>query len=101
MSVVNTGSITELAANIGCEVRAIGKALFKGTECGIVFDHDADSVMVSGYAEGADAECEPIKLRFPFTMGEFWAAVQEADDEGCEMWHAWNDDPEDELANVL
>jgi hypothetical protein len=49
-------------------------------------------VTVSGYAEGADAECEVHRLYFPFD-GEYWdAALEEADYEGCQMWHEWNDD---------
>ena len=85
-------NISELADAIGCKIQSIGKALFKGTECGIVFNATDNGVSVCGYAEGADAECLPIVLRYPFTMAEFWQSVTDADTEGCELWHEWNSD---------
>lgn len=88
-------NINDLAAMIGTSVEGIGKALLKGTECGIVFhEKDFNTAVVCGYAEGADAECPNHDLEYPFTAEEFWAAVKQADDEGCEMWHEWNDDVE-------
>lgn len=90
-------NINHLATMIGTSVDGIGKALYKGTTCGIVFNEkDWYTVTVCGYAEGADAECVPIDLVYPFTRDEFWNAVQEADDEGCELWHEWNDEEEEQ-----
>jgi hypothetical protein len=82
-----------LADEVGVEhPDRIAKAIFKATECGCVFSYDATSVTVSGYAEGADAECQPHTLTFPFTMEDFWSSIEEADAEGVEMWHEWNDE---------
>ena len=71
--------------------KAIARLLFKYTECGCVFDHDQDGVYVSGYAEGADAECERHYLEYPFDGSEWDEVVAMADEEGVEMWHEWND----------
>ena len=70
----------------------IGKQLFKATECGITFSEDPDGIVLGGYAEGADDECPPHRLAYPFTAEVFWSAVKLADEEGCAMWHEWNDD---------
>ena len=88
-------NLSDLAAEIGCKPDCIGKALYKGTQCGICFHEDIVGVQVSGYAEGADAECSTIHLEYPFTAKQFWDAVQEADDEGKAMWHEWNDQEEE------
>jgi hypothetical protein len=53
-------------------------------------------VGVTGYAEGADAECHTHELAFPFTDEAFDAAVKHADEEGCELWEVWNSDQTDE-----
>ena len=74
----------------------VARSLYKYTECGICFTHDEDGVTVAGYAEGADAECQPIRLDYPFTGDAFDAAVEEADADGCAMWHEWNDGDDEE-----
>lgn len=91
-------NIDKLADAIGCKPRGIGKALFKGTECGIVFNATDDGVTVCGYAEGADAECRPVPIAYPFTMEEFWKAAERADSEGCELWHDWNDNLQEPMS---
>jgi hypothetical protein len=68
---------------------SIAKRLFKDTRCGIGFTGHDRGISVAGYAEGTDAECPSHELDFPFTSEEFWAAVETADDEGCEMWEAY------------
>ena len=84
-------SPVELAVAIGVDnPERIARAIYKHTDCGCIFNYDIDRVTVAGYAEGADAECEPHTLTFPFSDGDFWAAVQAADEEGCEMWREWN-----------
>jgi hypothetical protein len=70
----------------------VARRLFKDTDCGICFDHDEAGVSVAGYAEGADAECQSIRLEYPFTGIEFDRAVVVADEEGCAMWHEWNEE---------
>lgn len=72
--------------------RAIERAVYKYTDCGCVFAALPDRVVVSGYAEGADAECVGHELVFPFDGQDWDAALAEADADGCEMWHEWNDD---------
>ena len=82
----------QLADSIGVETPdRIAKAIYKATACGCVFSYNDTKVTVSGYAEGADADCPAHILIFPFEEGEFWSAIEKADAEGCEMWHEWND----------
>jgi hypothetical protein len=95
MTIVEIRTLAELAAEIGVDHPCnIQRALFKSTRCGIVYNvlDDTAGVSVCGYAEGADAECIPHELRFPFASDVFWNAVEDADTEGCDMWHEWNDD---------
>lgn len=67
--------------------RLIAKELFKGTSCGISFYSFGEGyVVLSGYCEGTDFECYSHQLDYPFTAGEFWKAVEQADNDGCAMW---------------
>jgi len=105
----------------------IAKALFSTTKCGICFrlfdrndalacaidsltdfvdlrdDYEPTlAIGVTGYAEGADACCEEIVLEFgKFTADEFWAAVQQADDEGCDLFYEWNNWGDDEDCDLF
>ena len=83
-------NFSDLQDEVGTE--NVAKALYKGTECGIVFIDDDAGVAVAGYAEGADAECGSIRLDYPFESEDFWTAVDEADAEGCALWDMWNDE---------
>jgi len=73
-------------------VSQIGRLIFKSTECGCVFNEVPDGVTVCGYAEGADAECIPHELSYPFTIAEFYVELGKADLEGCELYEAWHKD---------
>ncbi len=90
------GSTEEVVGDSDRAESRIEKSLFKDTECGIrfrVFEYDSRiCVGVAGYASW-DACCEEIVLEFgKFTIEEFWSAVQQADDEGVEMFNEWNAD---------
>ena len=74
------------------------KWVFKGTECGCVFDSDEKGVIVGGYAEGSDAELPMHNLDWGFTIEEFTEALDDADREGCFAWHEANDE---DLATVM
>ena len=70
---------------------SISRRLYKDTSCGIGFSwardpEGFDSVSVSGYCEGTDAECESYSLTFPFQIEDFWTLVEQADKDGCDMW---------------
>jgi len=85
-------NLADLAAHL-CAPRdtaaSIAKRLFKDTRCGISFYAypDGHQALVAGYAEGAgDAYCEPIILAFPIDLDEFDRAVEQADQEGCDLW---------------
>jgi len=85
-------NLSDLAKHLGAnreDEASISKRLFKDTRCGISFhvDQGGPRVSVAGYAEGAgDAYCEPIRLTFPIDLGEFDAAVERADQEGCDLY---------------
>ena len=70
----------------------VDKHVVKATQCGCVLVKRPDGVSFAGYAEGSDAECEDHRLIYPFQMDDFWSELQEADDEGAELWHEWNND---------
>lgn len=76
-------------------IKNIEKLVYDNTECGCCYRSTKDYVAVNGYAEGSgDAECKEHILYFPFTIEEWSNAIKEADDEGCELWHEYNDEEE-------
>lgn len=98
MTTIN--NIVELAAHVGVpscfrgsHEAAIARIVFKNTECGCVFAANAHQVEIAGYAEGADAECPTHVIEYPFDAQRFWSVLDQADEEGCEMWYRWNVDP--------
>ena len=68
------------------------KWVFKGTECGCIFDSDEKGIMVGGYAEGSDAELPMHNLDWGFTIKEFTEVLEFADEEGVTAWHEANED---------
>ena len=74
------------------------KWVFKGTECGCIFDSDEKGIMVGGYAEGSDAELPMYDLKWGFTINAFKEALDYADADGVEAWHEANDE---DLARVV
>ena len=74
----------------------IAKAVYSHTRCGCVFRKVSEGVEFAGYAEGAEAECYLYQLSYPFDMDTFLRELDEADAEGVELWHEWND-PYDDL----
>ena len=64
----------------------IARRLFKATTCGIVFSLREGGIYMSGYCEGADAECQARMLDYPFTADIFWREVDAADQDGRDMW---------------
>ena len=74
------------------------KWVFRGTECGCIFDSDESGVYVGGYAEGSDAELPMHHLDWGFTINEFVEELEAADKEGVEEWHLANDE---DLARVV
>jgi len=74
------------------------KWVFRGTECGCIFDSDEKGIMVGGYAEGSDGELPMHDLDWGFTIEEFTEVLEAADKEGCIAWHEANDE---DLARVV
>jgi len=68
------------------------KWVFKGTECGCIFNANEDGISVGGYAEGSDAELEMYDLDWGFTIDEFHDALDQADLDGTAAWNLANDE---------
>ena len=72
-------------------VSAISHTLYKHTSCGICFhavnDCENRVVSVAGYCEGVDIDCDSHELKFPFSADEFWKAVDNADNDGINLWN--------------
>jgi len=47
-------------------------------------------IVVGSIVEGADAECTPVELPFPFSMEEFSKACNSIEDEAEWIWYEWN-----------
>lgn len=100
MSKIN--SLAELAKHYGIEPVAfenfepgglesrIARAVYRNTTCGCTFHAFLGGVVISGYAEGADAECESFQFDYPFGIEEFEEQLELCDEEGCQMWDEWN-----------
>ena len=66
--------------------------VFECTECGCCYRAEKDFVGLNGYAEGSeDAECPEHRLYFPFTIEEWKETLKKADQEGCDLWHEYNE----------
>ena len=67
--------------------KRIARRLYKSTSCGISFWTDGGRVIVTGYCEGTDRECQGHAITYPFREADFWAACDEADADGCAVWN--------------
>jgi len=66
------------------------KYIFKYTRCGCSFTHDEKGIRVAGYAEGSNADLDSYPLHWGFTIDEFNAILDIADQEGCDEWELCN-----------
>ena len=84
---VTSGSANE----IGYEkcMSKISHTLYKYTDCGICFHSVSEDgpIIVAGYCEGVGIDCDSHELKFPFSADEFWKAVDNADNDGIELWN--------------
>ena len=82
-------NIKELAQEVCASddtARGVARRLYKDTNCGIGFYSESGSIVLSGYCEGTDMDCESHVLEYPFAPDEFWKLVNQADQDGCDMW---------------
>ncbi len=49
-------------------------------------------VIIAGYAEGVDAECESFQFNYPFGSEEFDEQLRLCDEEGCELFYEYNEE---------
>ena len=70
------------------------KAIYRGTTCGAWIAFTDTSVRVGSIIEGSDAEVTSCPLRYPFTMDDFWMALDVVQDEARLLWDEANTDDE-------
>jgi hypothetical protein len=99
-------NIYDLAHNVGVETSTDGKrekdqhevtsrisrAIYKDTECGASVHpvgppHAVAGVLIGSIVEGTDAETYTHRLEWPITREQFWAKVQEVEDEALSIWY--------------
>lgn len=83
-------NIRDLADHYGCKPSIIGRLIYRATECGCTFDEHDNGVIIAGYAEGSDGECESFQFNYPFGIEEFETQLELCDEEGCEAWREAN-----------
>ncbi|MBO00359.1 MAG: hypothetical protein CL438_06845 [Acidimicrobiaceae bacterium] len=61
---------------------------YKYTTCG-AWIHESDwGVALGSIVEGVDEGTQTYTLNYPFTIEEFWEALQAVEDEAAEIWKA-------------
>ena len=74
------------------------KSIYKGTACGAwIALVDNETVQIGSIVEGIEQCAESVNLTWPFTSDDFWAAVQDIEDQCSELWnktHGCDDCPE-------
>lgn len=87
---VMINSLEELLNNFALENMAQLSALaFDATDCGAYVAQHADgpgAIVVGSIVEGVDYGTEPIELEFPFTIKDFYEALEKTDLEADVIW---------------
>ena len=79
----------QLCEAVGVEhFHELEQAVCKGTECGAFIVSEAGQVVVGSIVEGVDRETENHILVYPFTLSDFWSALEEVELEAEEIWNA-------------
>ena len=79
----------QLCEAVGVEqFHELEKAVFKGTTCGAYVVSEAGQVVVGSIVEGVDYGTENHILVYPFTLSDFWSALEEVELEAEEIWNA-------------
>ena len=76
----------------GAHDYSIEKAHYKGTDCGAYINFNDNGFVIGSIAEGADYETDGFEFTYPFTIEEFWDAVNEIETQAEEIWLEHNDD---------
>ena len=66
----------------------LSRGLYKYTSCGAWIDKKKQGVTLGAIVEGVDEGTETHTLDYPFTIEEFWEALQAVEDEAEEIWKA-------------
>jgi hypothetical protein len=57
-----------------------------------------EGITVGSIVEGSDADVGPVFLAYPFTMAQFWSALEDVNAEACALWDEANRDEADRAA---
>jgi len=84
---VTSSSIDELGYK-ECMAQ-ISKVLFDNTDCGIYFHSVSEDgpIILAGRCLGVAGHCSPHELSYPFSSDDFWRIVNDADNDGVELWN--------------
>lgn len=70
------------------EFHDIAKAVYKATDCGAFVTAEAGQVVVGSIVEGVDYGTENHILVYPFTLSDFWEAIEKVELEAEMIWSA-------------
>jgi hypothetical protein len=62
------------------------KWAFKYTSCGAYVQFESDGVVVGSIVEGVEGSTPPIRLRWPFTVEQYTAALDKTEKCAQEIW---------------
>jgi|TARA_R110000824_G_scaffold2419_11_gene11309 hypothetical protein len=82
-------NMKELLSLRGCGEKTfhdLKRSTYKYTSCGAWVDENEQGVTLGSIVEGVDEGTEIHSLAYPFTIEEFWAALQAVEDEASKIW---------------
>lgn len=50
------------------------------------YDHPV-GITVGSIVEGVDFDCQPVTVKYPFALDDFWKALKTVEDEATEIWN--------------
>jgi len=89
MSKVN--NLKEFLKARGCgevSVAQVKRSTYKYTSCGAFLEVDKEGVSVGSIVEGCDEGTKTHQLKYPFSIWEFWSALDAVEEEASEIWDA-------------
>ena len=80
-------NITDLLVEYDCvDTMRLKYLVYKYTDCGAWITHNAEGVCVGATVEGCDSETQPIQVNYPFTVEEYYRALQSVESEATMLW---------------
>ena len=63
------------------------RSTYKYTSCGAWLEVDKEGVSVGSIVEGCDEGTETHQLKYPFSIWEFWSALDAVEEEASKIWN--------------